>query len=582
VAAKDLAALRDEAAALIAKGQLAKAGEAYAELEAREPTSPQWPKRLAETQRKLGNIAAAIAAFERASDKFVQDGMLVQAIAMCKLILQMEPQRASTIGKLAALATRPERSTRLRRLSAPPAAAAAAAPVPPAAATAAAPAVPDGGDVVAKLAAAKAAFRAAKPDVAIRPAPRPAPLAPTRTPAPAPAPRPAPAGAAPRAAAPPRLPPKPIPMPPATELPAPLLPPAPPLDAFHLSTLVRRAQMISNPDGSFSGITLLPIDDEVIEIELGDVGSGDSDEAAATDADFEWPSEVEIVEAAASPVRIELNQGARLALRDTPIFAKLPHGALERLIARMAFLQLAPDDLVFAEGDPGSTLYVIADGEVVVEATGRELARLGPGAFFGEIALVTELPRSASVRATSRVDLLAIDRDVVRDAIAEQPRIIDVLLAFVRDRLVDRVTRTSELFRMFTAVDRAQLSQRFELLEVDAGSPLLLEGQRADGLYVLLAGTAAVARGDRHLATLASGDVFGEASLLSNAPSLASVTAASRVLALRMTVATFREVMMTHPQLLAHLSELADARALAAEAAADEMPDMLDLHVDLL
>lgn len=489
MAPKDLATLRDDAAGFVARGRLDKAVEAYAELEAREPTSPQWSKRLAESYRKLGRNEEAIAAFERAADRFVQDGFLVQAIAMCKLILQIDAARTATTQRLVALTTSQLPKVRGR------------------------------------------------------------PKAPT------------------------------------------LPPPGAPLDIIELSTLVPRARKLHKPDGSLSGITLLPIDDEVIQIELDDIQSAPpaSIEDAIAVADLEWPAEVEVVEAPATPTRIELTQGARLALRDTPLFARLTQRELERLIGRMAFQQLEPDDLVFAEGDPGRTLYVVTDGEVVVEAKNRELARLGAGAFFGEIALVTELPRSATVRAATRVDLLAIDRDVVREAIAEQPRVVDVLLAFVRTRLVDGVTRTSELFRPFTAVDRAALSARFELLEVAVGATLVEHGARADGLYVMLAGRCEVTRDGRTLAALGSGDVFGEMSLLSGTGAIAAVVAASRVLALRMPAATFREVMMTHPQLLAHLSELADARALefeAALAAADGDDDaaieILDLHLDLV
>ncbi len=539
--AKDLAALRDEAAGHVAGGRLDKAVETYLELERLEPASPQWPKRVTEAYRKLNRMSDAIAAFDRACDRFVQQGFLVQAIAMCKLILQINPNRSSATHRLAQLTATarasgvgPGSTTRLMK-------------------------VPT--DAIPTVAAA-----------ALEPPPPPSP------PAPPPAAKPA--------APPPRPPPRPRPAP--RVKPPTLPPPAAPLDIIELSTLVPRAKPIQRADGTHSGITLLPIDDGdgydvavEVELDIGDLDDAPAPAVAGTIDELEWPEEVEVVEAAANPSRIEMTQGARLALLATPLFAKLPPRALERLIARMAFVQLEAGDLVFHEGDHGATLYVISEGEVSVHSGDRELARLGPGAFFGEIALVTDLPRSATVRAVGRVDALAIDRDVIRDAIAAAPAIVDVLLGFVRDRLVDRVARTSELFQPFADADRAALSRRFELLEVVAGTALLELGVRADGLYVVLAGRVEVARDSRHIATLGAGDVFGEMSLLSGHGAVASVVAASRVLALRMTAPVFREVAMTHPQVLAHLSELADARSRAAAASAED-PDIVDVHLDLV
>jgi CRP-like cAMP-binding protein len=382
------------------------------------------------------------------------------------------------------------------------------------------------------------------------------------------------------------IPPAPVAKPPPRK--SATLPPSAPLDVLELSTLVPRARQLARDDGSLSGMFLLPIAEPGDDVEIEDIELSPEDaiidgdaptEGGGAGGELEWPAEVEIVEAAATPTRLELTQGAKLALLATPLFSRLPVRALERLIAGMAFVQLEPDDLVFSEGDHGATMYVISEGEVVVHSGDRELARLGPGAFFGEIALVTELPRSATVRAATRVEVLAIDRDVIRDAIAARPAIVDVLLGFVRDRLVDRVARTSALFLPFSDLDRAQLSSRFELLEVIAGTAMLEMGVRADGLYVVLAGRVEVLRDRRHLASLGAGDVFGEMSLLSGAGASASVVASSRVLALRMPAAVFREVVMTHPQVLAHLGELADRRG---GAGGDSDDDILDLHLDLV
>ena len=243
----------------------------------------------------------------------------------------------------------------------------------------------------------------------------------------------------------------------------------------------------------------------------------------------------------------------------------------------MALVERSPGAVVFCEGEAGDRMYVVSEGEVIVESNGHELARLGAGAFFGEIALVTDLPRSATARAVGRVELLAIDRALLREAAGESPEIISVLLGFVRDRLVDRITRTSELFEPFTDDERRALAERFEVVEVDAGTALITQGTRADGLYIVMAGKVEVVRDGKTIATLTTGDVFGEMSLLAGRGSIASVRTATRVLALRMPATTFREVIMTYPQVLAYLGDLSSKRSLLTQA-----EDLIDLHIDML
>lgn len=208
------------------------------------------------------------------------------------------------------------------------------------------------------------------------------------------------------------------------------------------------------------------------------------------------------------------------------MFAGLAPATLEALIGRLELRELC-NGKVFHEGDAGTTMFVISDGEV--EAQGQALATLGPGAFFGEIALLTDLPRSATVRAKGRVELLALDREVVRQAAVTSLEIVAALLHFVRARLVDRVSRTSPLFAPFSEHERTALASRFETIEVDVETRLIEFGERANGLYVVLAGTVEVSRdGEGAVATLSSGDVFGEMSLIGHRGSTAHVHATTR------------------------------------------------------
>src|SRR4029077_10782616 len=99
--AKDGRAFREDAAAAVAAGKHKRALAAYLELERLEANDAQWPKRAGETYRRLGNLSNAIEAFERSADRYAQNGFLVQAIAVCKVILQINPNHADTLRRLA-------------------------------------------------------------------------------------------------------------------------------------------------------------------------------------------------------------------------------------------------------------------------------------------------------------------------------------------------------------------------------------------------------------------------------------------------------------------------------------------------
>jgi len=102
----------------------------------------------------------------------------------------------------------------------------------------------------------------------------------------------------------------------------------------------------------------------------------------------------------------------------------------------------AGKETVVAEGERGDRYYVIRDGELEVSADGKPLRVLGAGDGFGEIALLRDVPRTATVTATRRSDLLAIDRDDFLEAVNGSPSsreaadlVIDVRLGSLRSGL---------------------------------------------------------------------------------------------------------------------------------------------------
>lgn len=98
-------------------------------------------------------------------------------------------------------------------------------------------------------------------------------------------------------------------------------------------------------------------------------------------------------------------------LRGIPIFAPLPPATLEHLASAMQHMAFESGTTIFRQGDEGDRFYVVERGEVEISVDGGEPKVEGRGGYFGEIALLRDVPRTATVSARTDVELYALDRD---------------------------------------------------------------------------------------------------------------------------------------------------------------------------
>jgi len=99
------------------------------------------------------------------------------------------------------------------------------------------------------------------------------------------------------------------------------------------------------------------------------------------------------------------------------MFAPLPAPTLEALAASLTRVQVPAGEVVFRQGDHGDRFYIVDSGEIEIEVDGREANVLGAGDHFGEIALLRDIPRTATARARKETELYALDRDAFLGAI---------------------------------------------------------------------------------------------------------------------------------------------------------------------
>ena len=112
-------------------------------------------------------------------------------------------------------------------------------------------------------------------------------------------------------------------------------------------------------------------------------------------------------------------------ISNVPIFHELPEEYLERIASATQPVSFDRGEIIVEIGDPGRSLYIIVEGTVQVLYPARsaefELARLEAGDFFGEMALLNDKPRSATVRAVDPVRALVLDKDDFRSIIRQSP-----------------------------------------------------------------------------------------------------------------------------------------------------------------
>lgn len=122
-------------------------------------------------------------------------------------------------------------------------------------------------------------------------------------------------------------------------------------------------------------------------------------------------------------------------LSKVPLFAGCSQKDLQTIARVVKDIDHEKGTVIAREGEPGIGLFVIADGTAEVTIGGAKKASLGPGEFFGEIALLDGGPRTATVTATSDVKLLGLTEWVFRGLMQEHPSIAVKTLQAMAGRL---------------------------------------------------------------------------------------------------------------------------------------------------
>jgi len=252
-------------------------------------------------------------------------------------------------------------------------------------------------------------------------------------------------------------------------------------------------------------------------------------------------------------------------LADQPLLADLPAELRDLVERSFVTMRLQFGQALFEQGDMPDGYYVIAEGTARVLKEGEDgeevsLNVLGPGAAFGETALMEGTPRTATVRASSALTVLRLDGGVFRALMELHPAVAEAFSMSERTRRLNDFLRVHSAFAALDREATQGLLERLEEVQLADGEAAVRQGDASDALYLVQDGRLGVwiqpPDGEaRRVRTLHSGEFFGELGLLEGEPRSATVLAEGAVSLLRLPGEDFDRLVAEHPAFAARVQE---------------------------
>jgi CRP-like cAMP-binding protein len=242
--------------------------------------------------------------------------------------------------------------------------------------------------------------------------------------------------------------------------------------------------------------------------------------------------------------RLDATAGERthvLALLHGVAFLEpLDMAALESLAGRVVHLKVPEGTDVVKQGEQGDCLYVVDTGTADVLVDGFRVGSVAPGGYFGERALLRNVPRMATVRSREQMQLLVLPQVDFVTALTGQVgagTALDSTCSYPDASGLTSRQRAEVLSRvsLLSHLDSSALRQLAEHSNVEQwpeGAAIIRQGEEGDRFYVMLDGRAIVSVNSQAVGELHPGDQFGEIALLHEVPRRANVTAASSAVTL--------------------------------------------------
>jgi CRP-like cAMP-binding protein len=228
----------------------------------------------------------------------------------------------------------------------------------------------------------------------------------------------------------------------------------------------------------------------------------------------------------------------------------------------------APGETLCTRHQLDSRVYIIVMGEVEIFDTKNEtpqrIARLGKGEICGEISALFKVPRISNAIVSMPSVLIEIPGEALEKIISARKELYQAIVTLYKSRITDTALRAVPIFKQLSDEQRSRLIEESSLMGFKAGTTIVHEKEPGDSFYIMVYGTAQVTSYEqgktKNVANLKVGDYFGEWSLLTGAPRMASVIAESRVDVIHVDYSLFLDLIQGNPDLRERLDQVAHNR----------------------
>lgn len=223
------------------------------------------------------------------------------------------------------------------------------------------------------------------------------------------------------------------------------------------------------------------------------------------------------------------------ALNNHFIFTSLTEEDKEMVAEAMELYEFMPESTVFTQGATSKSYYVVKEGLLEVIVNNKRVNKIHPGEGFGELALLHDNPRSATLKCIEFTQLWGVERQTFRKVIEEMNTSI-----YEQNReFLEKVTLLSTL----KPSEKDALAANLVSYKYYKGQKIITEGETGNQLYIIKEGTVTVQRGTQEIAKFHKGGYFGEFALLNNTPRTATCVADDNVKCVCLSRETLQKVL---------------------------------------
>ncbi len=257
-------------------------------------------------------------------------------------------------------------------------------------------------------------------------------------------------------------------------------------------------------------------------------------------------------------------------LKQIPLFSALNNEELKEVAKHLKLEKFPANRNIVTQGEEGDKFYTIRSGWANViyeEKSGLEhiIVELGPGDCFGEIALIENVKRTATVRSKTEIELISLDKETFRKYFVETFGTGEKITFIIR---TSQFLRKMPLFSDFSSKELLEIVSKMQPLEVSAGTTIIKQGDIGDKFYLLQEGEVEVileqitdeGYKEIKLAELGPGSYFGEIALLKNVPRTASVRAKTDCRLLWLDKENFLKIFREHLGAISEIMKLSEQR----------------------